>query len=389
MSGRHGQRGRCFRRHFRRGLAVAAALAALAAVSPALPAAAAGAGGNGAFGLTPAPDSSGRAAPFFDMPVAAGHSAAGTTIISNLGQTTEKLKISQSTGVTAANGGSAFSRSFQSCSGPGCWVTGLPAAVTLPAGTDARVQFTVRVPAGTRPGQYLAGITAESAARPQPVRVGSNGKTTARAVIIEQVTVGVAVTVGSLSQLTTRLRIPGVSGEAVGPTARLDIGLRNAGQTFAHAVGTATCTVAGQRHSFTVVAATVLPRDQAQIAVNGPGLPEGMTMPCTVRLGYGNGLTVSWAGLVNIPAPPRGRIIHTGPGTYAVIPASGIPPWAIALLVIGALTLAALTMLLLLRMRRRNLASLWAAVRVSCSMLLSNYGECSALSNFRRGMAWR
>jgi len=55
-----------------------------------------------------------------------------------------------------------------------------------------------------------------------------------------------------------------------------------------------------------------------------------------------------------MPAPPRVRIIHTGPGDYAVVPiAAGIPTWAIVLLVIGVLVLAALTVLLL-RLRRRG-----------------------------------
>jgi hypothetical protein len=343
-------------RRLRRGLAVAAALAALAAVAPTLPAAAVGAGGNGEFGLTPAPASDGRAAPYFMMTVAAGGSATDIALISNLGKTAEQLKVSRATGVTAANGGSAFSRSFQGCSGPGCWVSGLPREVSLPVGTGEKLLFMVRVPAGTPPGQYLAGLTAEPAVLPHSVQVGSNGKATARAIIIERVTVGVAVTVGSLSRMTTRLRIPGVSGEAIGPTARLNIELANTGQTFTHGTGKASCTAAGSRHSFPVYASTVLPHDQAVIAVNGPGLPEGATFPCTVRIGYGDGLIVSWGGLVTMPAAPRVRIVHTGKGVYAMIPEGGIPPWAVALLVVGVLVLAAVGVLLL-RMRRRKLAT--------------------------------
>jgi hypothetical protein len=326
----------------------------VAALAVAAPAAAIGPGGSGAFGLAPASASNGRAGPYFTMTVAAGHSAAATAIITNLGKTTEELKISRSTGGTAANGGSSFSRAFQSCSGAGCWVTGLPGKVTLPVGTGERLHFTVRVPAKTPPGQYLAGITAEPAARPRPVRVGSHRQATASAVIIEQVTVGVAVTVGSRSRLTTRLRILSVWGAAAGPAARLDIGLENTGQTFAHAAGKASCTVAGKRRSFAALANTVLPHDRAVIAVNAPGLPEGAAVPCTVRLGYGNGLTV-WAGLVAVPGPPRARIVHTAPGAYSVIPPATIPPWAITLLVIGVLVLAALAVLLL-RIRRRSLA---------------------------------
>jgi hypothetical protein len=339
-----------------RRLAAAVVVAALAVMTQVLPAAAAPAGGNGQFGLTPVPDSAGRVAPYFMLTMAAGKSVTDTALVSNEGKVAETLKLSRATGVTAGNGGSAFSREFQGCSGTGCWVSGLAGEVTLPAGAVKRLPFTVRVPAGTPWGQYLAGLTVEAAVPPPSVRVGSNGKASARAIIVRRVTVGVAVTVGVLSRMTTRLRIPGVSGQAIGPTARLNIGLANTGQTFAHGTGKASCTAAGRSRSFTVYASTVLPHDQAVIAVNAPGLPEGVAMPCAVWLGYGNGLIARWAGLVTVPAPPRTHIIHTGPGAYSVVPDAGIPGWAIALLVIGALLLllAAIAVVLWWRHRRRR-----------------------------------
>jgi len=345
-------------RRFGRKLAAAVAVAALAitATAASRPAAAAGPGGSGSFGLTPMPGRDGRAAAYFTMTTGAGHSVTAAALISNTGRLTQALRVSRSTGVTAANGGSAFSHVFQSCAGPGCWLTGLPATVRLPAGTGEKLLFTVRVPAGTAPGQYLAGITAESAATPPSVRVASNGKTTEKAVVIEQVTVGVAITVGPLARMRTRLAIRGVSGTAVGPTARLDIVLENTGQTFARAAVRAFCTADGKRYSFAVNASTILPRDQATIAVNAPGLPMGATAPCTVRVGYGNGLasTATWSGLVTLPAPTHTRIVHTGAGAYSVIPPAGISPWAIALFIVGGLILVTVVVLLI-AMRRRGL----------------------------------
>jgi LPXTG-motif cell wall-anchored protein len=342
--------GHCVAR--RAAVAALATLAMVAVAAPALPAAAVGNAGNGSFGLTPAPASDGRAAPYFTMNVAGGQSVVATAIIANLSRATEKLRISRSTGVTAANGGSAFNRSYQSCRGPGCWVNSLPSTITLPAGVRETLPFTVRVPAGTRRRQYLAGITAELATAPPPVQVGSNGKSRASAIIIQQVTVGVAVTVGSLSRMTDRLVIPDVLGGAIGTLARLNIKLANTGQQFAHGKGQASCTVAGTRHSFAVVASTVLPQDRAVIPVNAQAIPEGSTVPCTVRIRYGNGLIARWAGSVTIPSPPRVRVIHTGPGAYSVVPVGGVPTWAVALLVLGLLILAAAAALLL--RRRRN-----------------------------------
>ena len=334
-------------------LAGAVALAALAVVIPAWPAAAAPAVGNGQFGITPVPGSNGIAAPYFIMTVAAGRSAVDIAIISNPGTSAVTLKVGRSVGVTAGNGGSSFNSSFGGCSGSGCWVTGLPGTVTLPAGTGERQSFTVHVPASTAPGQYLAGITLESAS-PRSVQVGSNGKgAVARAVIIDQVTVAVAVTVGSLDQLTTRLQIPAVTGVAIGQLARLSILLRNTGQTFTGARGRASCTVVGQRYAYTVAAGTVLPHGQAAIPVNAPGLPKGRAVSCTVLLGYGHGLTVRWAGTVTVPAPPSTRTYHTGSGVYAVVPSgSSVPLWVIVLIIVCVLALAVMAVLLW-KLRRR------------------------------------
>jgi Bacterial protein of unknown function (DUF916) len=345
----------------RAGLAAAVVVATLAAVIPVLPAAAAPAGGNGQFGVTPVPDGTGRVAPYFTLTMAAGESVTDTALVSNQGKGEEKLKIGSAAGVTATNGGSAFTQAFAKCSGTGCWVSGVTGDITLPARTAEVVKFGVRVPPGTLPGQYLAGLTVEPVAKPPPTVVGKSqkGKAGARVVIIQQVTVGVAVTVGALSRMTTRLQIPDVSGQAIGSMGRLNVDLANTGQTFAHGTGKASCTAAGRTHSFAVYAATVLPHGHAVIAVNAPGLPQGVAMPCTVQIDYGAGLVVRWAGLVTVPAPPASRKVHTGLGAYSVVSSGGIPIWAIAVLAVGALglALAAVAVVVLLRQRRRGRAA--------------------------------
>jgi Bacterial protein of unknown function (DUF916) len=310
------------------------------------------------FGLQPTPAASGRTRQYFMMSVGAGRSGADTVIITNAGRRREKLRIARTTGVTAANGGSAFTTgTAHRCAGAACWVRGLPKAVTLPAGASKDLSFTVHVPAHTGHGQYLAGITAQAAALPKSVIVGSNGKASARAIIIHQVTVAVAVTVGPLSSLRYQLRLPAVTGSAVGPTARLNLRVRNTGQMFTHAAGAAACTASGKRHSYRVYVATVLPGGSAVIPVNAPGLPQGASVPCTIRLHYGRHQTLAWAGTVTLPAPPKTRIIHTGNGTYSVLPVGGVPPWAMALLAVGGLLLLALIVLAVLLLRRRGRAA--------------------------------
>ncbi len=335
-------------RRFRWRRAAAAGLVALLAGLPLLAAGAIGTGGAESFGLNPAPLPDGRSESYFNLAADRGQSVTATVILSNLGHRPEKLKLSQSLGVTAANGGIGYSVTSGPCSGPSCWLAGVGRTMTLAPGTRESVPFTVRVPAGTPHRQYLAGITAELASKPQATKVGQHGKATAKAIIIRQVTVGVAVTVGNLSQMRNRLEIPDVSGQAIGPMPRLDVTLRDTGQTFSGGTGQASCTAAGKSHSFRVATNTILPGDQAQIAVNARSLQEGTTVPCVVRIHYGNGQTVRWSGMVTLPKAAATKIVHTGPGAYSVIPQNtGMPGWAIAVIVVGGVAIAGVAVLLI------------------------------------------
>jgi hypothetical protein len=325
-----------------RSFALAAvAVAALTAAAPAAsPRPANMMGMNGKFGLAPAPTGHGRPSLYFQLTAPAGGSARAAILVANLGKQTQTLKLGRALGLTATNGGSTYRPLLGSCAGPGCWVMGLPRVVTLAAGAEERLSFIVRVPSLTSPGQYLGGISAGPDTTPQSVTLGSSKNSSTKATIVQNVTIGVAVTVGRLSSLTTRFRISGVLGLLEGSMARLNIRLNNTGQTFAQATGTASCGAGGSQHSYVVHVATILPGDHAQIAVNAPGLPEGVTLPCKVLLSYGNHQTLSWTGQVTIPGAPATHVIHTANGAYAVIPNGGVPPWAIALIGIGVLILA-------------------------------------------------
>jgi hypothetical protein len=225
--------------------------------------------------------------------------------------------------------------------------------VTLPRAGRHLLNFSVTVPPGTPPGQYLAGVSAQPAAMARPVRIGRRGNATTRAVIIDEVIVGVAVTVGAPASLSTRLRIAGVLGAFAAQVPRLEIDLRNDGQTFAGATGIASCAMAGKHLHYPVFAGTVLPHQGALIPVNAAGMRSGGDVYCTVRLRYGSGSYAKWSGIVRMPAGAQPRIVRTGPGTYSLLPPGGIPAWAIGLLVLGLLILAVLSALLV-RGRHRS-----------------------------------
>jgi len=171
--------------------------------------------------------------------------------------------------------------------------------------------------------------------------------TAAAGAVTDQVTVGVAVTVGSLARLRTAAAVTGVTAAWIGTTPRVSIGVRNTGQTFARATGTLACRQDGRRHSYPVIMQTVLPGGRAVLAVNAGGLRAG-SLPCTVRM-HGAGLTMSWHGIVKLAGRKATRTYHVAKGVYVSLPENTVPPWAIALMVIGGLILASLAVLMLRR----------------------------------------
>ena len=341
------------RRHHGASIAVAAVTAAVFGVTGLAPASAASTPGVVSFGLAAAPTAAGHPRPYFKLTIAPGGSARDIVIVTNTGTRTERLMVGTSRGLTAANSGSAFGDFSRTCAGVGCWVTGLLATVTLPPGTGRALGFRVAVPAGTPPAQYLAGITVVAAAPPRSVRVKPHGHGSVRVVVIGQVTIGVAITVGSLARLRTRLAIPAVTAGSIGSLQRLYVQVRNTGQTFAQANGTVSCLAGGQDHLYRILIDTVLPGGAAVLPINVPGLGSGK-LPCTARLRDDAGHAVTWSGTVDTAAPPATTTIHTGDGTYATVPdpsAPSVPAWAIALMVLGALILAALVRVLVVYRR--------------------------------------
>jgi hypothetical protein len=89
------------------------------------------------------------------------------------------------------------------------------------------------------------------------------------------------------------------------------------------------------------------------LTVGAPDLTRGATYRCTVELSYGAGTAASWHGIVHVPnvAPPH--VVQTGPHSYAVVPKSHIPRWAIALIAAGGAIVLALLVVIVLLLRRR------------------------------------
>jgi len=326
---------------------------ALVAAACLLPAAASAALGDGSFSVSPQPKP-GQARAYFDLTLSAGETHRDAVVVANDSEQTLTLAIGASRGATAEGSGVAYLGAYAPCTGTACWIGGLPDTLTLAPKQHKTLPFTITVPAGAPLKQYLAGITVQPAKEPGPTTLGTQGGTSAQAIIIHQVNVGVSVTVGVLSQLSSQLTVLGITGSSVGTTPRLIVHEQNTGQTYTHAKGTATCTDDAHTFTFPVYSDTVLPGDNADLTTNAPGLPSGKSVHCTVQLAYERGQTSAHAEVVKIPSIKNVKNVYVAPGVYAQVPTQpGMPTWAYVLIGLGGAVLLALIVVAVLLLRRR------------------------------------
>jgi hypothetical protein len=315
---------------------------------------AAGGPDSGQFSIAPVPASDGAPRGYFMMTLDAGATARDEIVLTNGGTTPLQLKVGTTNGTTATNSGSAFENLPAKCTGAACWVTGLPATVTVPPHTRESLPFRVAVPAGTQSMQYLAGITAQPAARSKPVSIKSSGHAATRVVIVTQITIGVAVTVGSLASLPSKVAITGITANWIGTLVRLSADVRNEGERFTKGTGRMSCTLGGTAHTYPVSMGTVLPGDGAVLPVNGTGMRAG-AWQCTLKIEDSGGTTDTWSGSVTVPDTKQAAPKQVAKGDYAFASDNGgIPAWAITLMVLGGLIVLSLWAVLLRRGRNRH-----------------------------------
>ena len=133
-------------------------LAALAFVALSLAPAAQAAAKQPVFGLR-AVGSNQRG--YFVYPLAADTTGTGAVIVSNVGTASGTVKLFTTDATTGRTTGTVY-ETGKTPTRAGSWITLDSTAVTLAPGAHRQVGFTVHVPPGTPPGEWVGGIVAEA-----------------------------------------------------------------------------------------------------------------------------------------------------------------------------------------------------------------------------------
>ncbi len=251
--------------------------------------------------------------------ILAGKAQAEGVQLSNKSGAALTLQLSAATGATAAASGDAYVGAFGPCSGTGCWVQGLPASVTLRAGTTQTASFTVAVPTGTADGQYLAAAAIRSA--------GNSAS---------QVNLRITITVGATATVSNQVVLTKITAATTHSAATLYLTEHNTGRSIARAAGTVACatgatitnaTTATKTFTYQFSSADVLAGDTATLPVPASGLPLGTTVTCRAQLTGAGTLTAT----MHVPGAAGSGLRLTSTELIALI--------AVVVLVLGAVGL--------------------------------------------------
>jgi WxL Interacting Protein, peptidoglycan binding domain len=228
----------------------------------------------------------------------------------------------------------------------GTWVTVQTPVVTLQPNEKRSLPFTVTVPAGTKPGQYIAGLSAWvplPAAKKQPALKQGTGFSVSlqpRRVIAVEIDV-------PGGPLASKLAVTGARATATPDGVALLLGLSNTGNAFARGNATVSVNDTGLQTHFTIntfVAGT-------QIEYRIPWTKDVVTGTHAVSavLRYGNNQQTTWNGNVVIDQ-------STGAKLEASLAKTRIPvhksfPFVLVLLGLGVVVLCGLAALVVRRRR--------------------------------------
>jgi hypothetical protein len=220
------------------------------------------------------------------------------------------------------------------------------------------IAFSMRPPAGTAPGQYLAGIAAYVANEPSDEAIVTAANQAGAGINLQtRYVIGVQIDVPG--EWRPSLAITGASALEQPSGTKLGIDLRNNGDIFLKPTGSVTLTDASGKQLLTqpIRIDTVLPGTEMVYPIAWPGVPAAGTYDVIVELAYADDLVASYRGQIAVSddapvAPPRAGDPLAAVAPMTPPPAS-VPTWMIYTLGLLLLAVVILLALNLLRNSRR------------------------------------
>ena len=305
---------------------------------------------------------------YFIFTSPAGKTLHGVVIVSNSGKVAGAVKLATADGSTGATTGTIY-LTDQASTGSAKWIALSTTSATLTPKHAVRVPFTVTVPTGTAPGQYVAGIVASGANQP----TGSSGGKTSVHIRIRNLAI-MAVQVNVPGPVIHKFVVTTISAGGSHGYQQVLIRISNQGNVLEHPTGQISIYDASGKLVETVpyTMDTFLPHTTIEYPVTlKKALPAG-DYTTSFGISYGGGktttakpaLTVSKQNVQEVftssaptKAPPT-----TGKGATSSGGGSSGLPW----IVIGAVVALALLLGAFLLFRRRGRAPRVEPPAASC-----------------------
>lgn len=180
---------------------------------------------------------------YFVYPLEPGASRSGTIIVSNVGTASGDVRLFAADATTGPTSGTVY-RTSSRATGPGTWVHLSQTRLTLAPGAHASVPFTVEVPVSAPPGQWVAGIAAES---PQTSATRATGSKRSVTIRVRSLTI-VAVQVNVPGPTKQGFVIGRVHAGGSGGYQQVFVHVANAGNVLSRPQGTVTVAQANGSH---------------------------------------------------------------------------------------------------------------------------------------------
>ncbi len=289
----------------------------------------------GGFGARPAhyEPSNPATRSYFIHSVTRNGSFSDQVVVSNTAAKPVTLRVYPVDGLTGATSGVVYGNRQDQLKGAGQWVTPATTIVTVPAGSQLNVGFTVHVPKSATVGQHLAGIALEDV---------HSGKSTGRFSVTEvlRTVVGIEVVVPGPSHAQLSLQSFSIAPIEGTTYPSVVVGLTNAGTNLCKpALSVSLNGPGGAQHS-TRQLDTILP---------GDSIPYPFVWPHSLGAGrYTANITATGCGpkvTLRGSASLGAKLVRSTVPPGAAAPSSGgstVPWWPIALVGFGGIVVGAL-----------------------------------------------